>query len=421
LDPNVLPAFLEQITGQRWERVRREGTSETASAPDQSILNSRHSSSSTAAAAAAGGSVRVRGTNIDRDTNINNNAASQQEETAFLETITNQKWKRVVREGVATNATHPPPAPGPLTATADAISADGVNNNNVDDDDDDDDDNDIDDDTIYKSCASATNNSDYLHDHPDNYRFPQGLLCYEVNDPDHKFTTSWIMLLASAKNGKGVKSDQRFFYYSCLGVYECPVEGCKLVKNPVHPITKRLGALPAKANGSGVCKVHQKKLEHVACNARMTIRRSTNTTLIEHSGHHSHPRPHEKPSEAAKEWLTNIVTRNKEALPNQIECGTETRLPAGDIHPGLQNQDRLSYMMKKITKRVPKFSLEDIPNYEVMLGGKYKFFQRACLDKKDGTISIKFPAMLEVTRKNGGTVNLEEGEVSMVQLPCLFD
>ena len=82
LDPNVLPAFLEQITGQRWERVRREGTSETASAPDQSILNSRHSSSSTAAAAAGGGSVRVRGTNIDRDTNtnINNNAAGQQEE-----------------------------------------------------------------------------------------------------------------------------------------------------------------------------------------------------------------------------------------------------------------------------------------------------------------------------------------------------
>ena len=46
------------------------------------------------------------------------------------------------------------------------------------------------------------------------------------------------------------------------------------------------------------------------------------------------------------------------------------------------------------------------------MGGSYEFLKRASLDAKDGTISIQFPAMLEVTKKNGGTIDPEEGEVS---------
>ena len=401
-DPQVLPAFLEQVTNHRWERVggqREEDTSETP----------------------------IGQQNIEH--NIAARAQVEEGRSAALpnanETSVDQRQKA-----------HPHPAalgsPGPITVTATAAPStatatsicpaevrkdyDDDDNNDDDDNDDDDDDND----TVFKSCcASDDANSNHLHDHADIHRFPNGQLCYEVNDPNFEFSTSWSMLMFSAKNGKGKNNDQRFYYHSCLGIYECPVKDCKVVSNPVHPKKKRRGALPTKATGSGVCRIHQKDLVHVACDARMTIRRSklkssnnSNTTVVEHHGYHNHQRPHEKPSIASKEWLREVVTVNKEALPNQIGSGTETRPPAGDIHPSFQNQDRLSYHMKKIENTVPKFELEDLPKFEQMMGGSYEFLKRASLDAKDGTISIQFPAMLEVTKKNGGTIDPEEGEVS---------
>eukprot|EP00985_Skeletonema_marinoi_P013712 scaffold6848_cov195-Skeletonema_marinoi.AAC.3 len=89
-----------------------------------------------------------------------------------------------------------------------------------------------------------------------------------------------------------------------------------------------------------------------------------------------------------------------------------------DVHPSLQNQCRLRYEMKKLGNKVIKFTLEDLPKFEEMTGEEHKFIKRASLDEKNGTISIQFPAMLEVTQKNGGTVELEEGEW-MIYLPPL--
>ena len=261
------------------------------------------------------------------------------------------------------------------------------------------------------SCCDSSFEEDGLFDHPDIERFPQGTLCYTVNNG--KFTPSWCMLQYSWKSGKGKNKDQRYFHHSCLGIYKCPHPGCNFISNPVHPIhRKKKFALPDKAKGSQLCTKHNCNLVHVACRATMTLRRTIDTTTVEHVGVHQHPRPHEtKPSAKSQQWLEEVVNENTKAVANEIGAGTPTRKPAGDIHPSYQNQDRLGYEMKKFKKERNSFKLSDLPKMEEIMGSKYKFLKRADLSE-NGIISIQFPAMEDVAKKNGGTAQRQEGEVS---------
>jgi len=394
-DPEALPDLLEQVTGHRWERSASTSTSAASASASVPSASTPHLAAAAvvaaaaAAAAAGGGDARQEEYKSKTKTDTTNHEDDSLETTTIADPLTTS---------------------GPSSSAAAAA----INDNDTDVDEDDD--FDVDDDhTAFKSCTSHDNSGHHLYDQPDPHRFPNGNLCYAVNDPTSTFNTSWVMLLATSKKGKGQNKDKRYYYHSCLGIYECPVKGCKFVSNPAHPRKKKIGARPTKARGSGDCKIHNKQLVHVPCNAKMNLRKSSNSSVVdvEHKGYHIHQRPHEKPSNASKEWLKEVVTVNKEALPNQISCGTDTRLPAGDVHPSLQNQDRLRYEMKRLGNKVIKFTLEDLPKFEEMTGEKHTFIKRASLDEKNGTISIQFPAMLEVTQKNGGTLELEEGEVSI--------
>eukprot|EP00986_Skeletonema_menzelii_P014407 scaffold9534_cov84-Skeletonema_menzelii.AAC.1 len=122
----------------------------------------------------------------------------------------------------------------------------------------------------FKSCVSNDDNSNY-HDHHDAYRFPNGYKCYEVNDPS--FKPSWVMLQVHSKQCKGETKGNKKYFYSCLGVYECPVSGCNFISNPVQPRKKFYGANPEKAK-SDLCRIHQQKLVHIQCHATMTLKRS---------------------------------------------------------------------------------------------------------------------------------------------------
>lgn len=69
-------------------------------------------------------------------------------------------------------------------------------------------------------------------------------------------------------------------------------------------------------------------------------------------------------------------------------------------------------MRKQKQKGVNKLTLDKLPMWETLVGGKYKFLRRADFSSENGTITIQFPAMLEISKTIGGTVGLEDGEVS---------
>lgn len=196
--------------------------------------------------------------------------------------------------------------------------------------------------------TDQSNDDVTLHDFSDEDRFPQGERCYDVNDPS--FNSSWCMMMYSNKPQKDVNK----YYMTCVGMYECPVEGCSYKVNPVIPRKRRKSAIPdpPKTN-NGKCLVHKDtSLVHSPCDAGATIVRkkeNPQTTTVNHYGIHDHQRPHEKKvSKKAKDRLADIVAINSEATPSQILQGTPTREPSRDLHPSLNNLNRLTYEINKI-------------------------------------------------------------------------
>ena len=184
--------------------------------------------------------------------------------------------------------------------------------------------------SVQAAPSNMPNDNDALYDHQSRHRFPTGDVCYEVNDP--KFKTSWVEVPYSHKPNR--------IYSSCLGVYQCPVEGCNFVKNPAIPQQPRhKGMMPLNVKGSKTkgsktkCKVHGEELIPSGCSATVIYTRSETSTRVDHKGVHNHPCPHEKPSKAAKKRLVEYVTINPEATPSQILLGQGRREPAGNNAP----------------------------------------------------------------------------------------
>jgi hypothetical protein len=198
------------------------------------------------------------------------------------------------------------------------------------------------DDSSFKSCASEPQ-ADNLCDYPFCWRFPNDTNSFKVSSPS--FTTSWSMLTYSRKKRHGIAH----LYQSCLGIFKCPVNGCHFMRNSATPRKRRVKfRCPDKPVGKLLtCQTHGIPLVHQQCSALVHLSRSPNgITTVEHSGHHSHPHPHEKVSEQAKDWLEEIVATAPELRPNQIKLGNpETkRAPARDVHSSLGNLDRLAYL-----------------------------------------------------------------------------
>eukprot|EP00985_Skeletonema_marinoi_P002640 scaffold1084_cov166-Skeletonema_marinoi.AAC.1 len=297
-DPEALPDLLEQVTGHRWERSASTSTSAasaSASASAPSVPSAPSASTphlaAAAAAAAAGGGGDARQEEYKSKTKTD----TTNHEDDSLETTT---------------------IADPLTTSGPSSSAAAAAINDNDTDVDEDDDFDVDDDhTAFKSCTSHDNSGHHLYDQPDPHRFPNGNLCYAVNDPTSTFNTSWVMLLATSKKGKGQNKDKRYYYHSCLGIYECPVKGCKFVSNPAHPRKKKIGARPTKARGSGDCKIHNKQLVHVPCNAKMNLRKSSNSSVVARTNAERFYKTVEeirKDFPLLKDWINWYVTNNIE-------------------------------------------------------------------------------------------------------------
>ena len=87
------------------------------------------------------------------------------------------------------------------------------------------------DDESFKSAQESDTETIFLTDAPDARRFPQGTLCYSVDDPNFKL--SFSMMTYGNTNDK--KANKRWTYQSCLGIYKCTVEGCVYIKNSAYP------------------------------------------------------------------------------------------------------------------------------------------------------------------------------------------
>jgi hypothetical protein len=143
----------------------------------------------------------------------------------------------------------------------------------------------LDDDSSFHSCTSEPQ-ADHLYDYPFCHRFPNDSGVFTVPSPS--FTTSWSMLTYSRKKSKGIG----IAYQSCLGIFKCPVNGCKFVRNAAVPREKRRkNQPPDKPVGKqGTCVIHGLKLVHQPCMALVHLTRSLDgTTTVKHKGHHSHP------------------------------------------------------------------------------------------------------------------------------------
>ena len=124
--------------------------------------------------------------------------------------------------------------------------------------------------------------------------------------------------------------------------------------------------------------------------------RCSSSVPIHHKGKHEHARPSEKVSKESLARLENMVKINNNAKPIQILQGTPTREAAAEIHPGLNNLDRLAYYMKNLKKKQYQLQLTDLSAWEETMGAQ--FWKRA--DLKDGIFIIQFPGMIKIAKSN---------------------
>jgi len=244
-----------------------------------------------------------------------------------------------------------------------------------------------DDNSSFHSCFDDLHQSRGIFDEDDMDRFPPNSCVYTVNDPSFKPSWSWVPY--SHKKNRT--------YLRCLGVYICPMDGCKHICNAVLSNGNRKKDSVPKPRGSGFCFTHKCPLTHVLCGVECTLIRTSSSTEVKQNGSHRHPRPHEiKVSKKAVKRLQDIVRVNSEAKPIQVMLGTPTRESARSIHPSLGNLSRLSYMMNKFKSSSRSLDLEGILSIQQELGVE---FINVC-DLIKGVVVLQFPAMKMIIQNN---------------------
>ena len=82
----------------------------------------------------------------------------------------------------------------------------------------------------------------------------------------HTPVSTLYMALLSNRPGHGLHSHKKnTTYLRCLGVFICPMDGCKHVSNAVLSNGKRQKDSIPKPRGSGLCFTHKCPLTHMSC------------------------------------------------------------------------------------------------------------------------------------------------------------
>ena len=100
-----------------------------------------------------------------------------------------------------------------------------------------------------------------LFDAVEKHRFPQGYMCYEVNQPDFKPSYSAVCYSHRMKHPN---NNTRLQKMKCLGIFNCPVDKCQFVSNSLIPKKRRSkDREPDGPSGKKICSVHDTPLIHV--------------------------------------------------------------------------------------------------------------------------------------------------------------
>ena len=196
--------------------------------------------------------------------------------------------------------------------------------------------------------------------------YPDGYVCYEIpklhNREDNLLKPSFGWKFV-ATNSKVLSSGQKRVYKSCLGVYKCPL--CEFKEVPRQTASKKKNPIPQPPRGN--CKTHpSQELIHHPCHVRMSITEAAQSWIVDHQGIHDHPKPPciGRLDPSSSKALETVVMTAPEVTPFQLKLGTNTRPSVTEIHPSLQNMDRLRYERAKIVKRAKKkFDLVDIMKF----------------------------------------------------------
>ena len=182
--------------------------------------------------------------------------------------------------------------------------------------------------TLRQSEEEEEEEEEALHDQARRHRFCEGDHCFTI-DNDSKFRPSWSALSYATNRDVEDVTGSQCSYHSCMGVYECPVDECKVVANSANPRTKRTKhRQPDGACGDGMCHVHKEELVHRPCDAFWKCYsfppnnvHPNGYTKIEHKGDHDHARPHEKLSKNARAAFVEHVQSNVGLFPTQLKMG----------------------------------------------------------------------------------------------------
>jgi hypothetical protein len=229
--------------------------------------------------------------------------------------------------------------------------------------------------------------------------YPNGDVVYRrsiSSDTNKRQASSigWAMMVYRSKYWK----THTIYYKSCLGIYRCPIEECLITERPKLPRGKRLRHVPPMPTKTE-CKVHEKKLIHVKCDAHMKITVKEDNVLLEHFGYHTHCRPHPiYPNMESMKILETTVRIAPEVTPKQLLLGSPTRKGMAQTHEALVHLGRLTYYRKKILHgSVSQSTIAFIASYEANV--KKKMFRSVSMSAENGHIIIQTDVMAEAIQK----------------------
>ena len=140
-----------------------------------------------------------------------------------------------------------------------------------------------------------------------NFPWPNGTIEFEVpkhhQEKDGKPYIGYALCHLSTDKMKNGDEKRRYF---CLGVFACSVNDCPFVARPMHPLRKKMNAVPRPPKIT--CpRHHDKSLDWIACTGGnpaalkqplldppcilVTTKQMNGTMMMKHFGEHNHPQP----------------------------------------------------------------------------------------------------------------------------------
>eukprot|EP00986_Skeletonema_menzelii_P009175 scaffold4098_cov86-Skeletonema_menzelii.AAC.2 len=147
------------------------------------------------------------------------------------------------------------------------------------------------------------------------------------------------------------------------------------------------------------CKTHNCELEHVPCNAKITITESPKSecVMIRTDGNHDHPKPHRiHVSKLGKKTIHDHLQRKPNASPISMRVGTKGVTPVWEKDVTLLNFGRLRAAVR--TERKVNHGTVDIAAFDKQTSGSFK--TASSISSVNGAIIMQTDIMRKVLKES---------------------